>query len=155
MYQTILVPLDGSARAERILPHVEELAQRFRARVVLLRVAAVEEPVHVPLELKSTIDAQVERNRIAPYDPYVEARSYLESKCARLQGQNIQADMRVQEGPVVQTIIDVAKSENADLIAMSSHGRTGLERVFYGSVTAGVLHRADRPVLVIRARDGD
>jgi nucleotide-binding universal stress UspA family protein len=155
MYQTILVPLDGSARAERILPHVEELAQRFHARVVLLRVAVVEEPVQVPLELKSTLDAQAERNRISPYDPYGEARSYLETKCARLQGQTIQADMRVQDGPIVQAIIDVAESENADLIAMSSHGRTGLERVFYGSVTAGVLNRADRPVLVIRARNGD
>ena len=47
----------------------------------------------------------------------------------------------------------MAARENADLIAMASHGRTGLGRVFYGSVAAGVLHRADRPLLLIRAQD--
>ena len=43
--------------------------------------------------------------------------------------------------------------EDADLIAMASHGRTGLARVFYGSVATGVLHKVDRPLLLIRAED--
>ncbi|MCB0075487.1 MAG: universal stress protein, partial [Caldilineaceae bacterium] len=59
----------------------------------------------------------------------------------------------VEQGPIVRTILDVAERENADLIAMASHGRSGLARVFYGSVAAGVLQSADRPLLIVRAQD--
>jgi len=51
----------------------------------------------------------------------------------------------------VAGIMDAAQAEGADLIALSSHGRTGLPEVFYGSVAAGVLHRADRPLLLVRS----
>jgi nucleotide-binding universal stress UspA family protein len=51
----------------------------------------------------------------------------------------------------VQEIISAAERNDADLIALASHGRTGLAQVFYGSVAAGVLHRIDRPLLLIRA----
>jgi nucleotide-binding universal stress UspA family protein len=57
-------------------------------------------------------------------------------------------------GAIVAEIIDAAEREGADLIAMASHGRTGLARVFYGSVAAGVLHRVDRPLLLVRS-EGD
>jgi nucleotide-binding universal stress UspA family protein len=54
---------------------------------------------------------------------------------------------------VIDKICKVAEQEKADLIAMTSHGRTGAARVFYGSVASGVLHRIDRPLLIIRSRD--
>jgi nucleotide-binding universal stress UspA family protein len=54
---------------------------------------------------------------------------------------------------VVETVISVAQRENADLIAMASHGRSGMSRVFYGSVAAGVLQQIDRPMLLIRSRN--
>ena len=60
-------------------------------------------------------------------------------------------DICVANGPIVERIIDVAGGEDADLIAIASHGRTGLSRVFYGSVAAGLLHRIDRPLLIIRS----
>jgi len=53
---------------------------------------------------------------------------------------------------VVKAIVDAAECENADLVAMASHGRTGLSRTFYGSIAAGVLQRIDRPLLLIRSR---
>jgi nucleotide-binding universal stress UspA family protein len=53
----------------------------------------------------------------------------------------------------VEAIIDTAEREDADLIAIASHGRSGLSQVFYGSVAAGVLHRVERPLLVIRSQD--
>jgi len=53
----------------------------------------------------------------------------------------------------VETIISVAQRENADLIAIASHGRSGLSRVFYGSVAAGIMQKIDRPILIIRARN--
>jgi hypothetical protein len=53
---------------------------------------------------------------------------------------------------LAEAILDTADREGADLIALASHGRTGLSRVLYGSVAAGVLHRADRPLLLIRSQ---
>jgi nucleotide-binding universal stress UspA family protein len=55
------------------------------------------------------------------------------------------------DGPIVEEIINIADRENVDLIAMASHGRTGLPRAFYGSVAAGILHRIDRPLLLVRS----
>ena len=64
----------------------------------------------------------------------------------------IEARIRVEHGSVVDAIINAAEREGANLIAMASHGRTGLARAFYGGVAAGVLHRVDRPLLLVRSR---
>ena len=150
MYQTILVPLDGSARAERILPHVKTLAARTRARVVLLRVVMDEDQVNVPVEMQATIGGFPQSTTSALS---TSAQEYLETKQMQLRGSQFEVDIRVQEGAVVQGIIDAAETENADLIAIASHGRTGLSRIFYGSVASGILNRVDRPLLIIRADD--
>jgi nucleotide-binding universal stress UspA family protein len=148
MYNTILVPLDGSKRAEMILPHVEELARHYQARVIFLRV--VEQPpliagskethrVHWDLQQK-------EQEKLTH-----EAESYLSSLQGEFREKGIDAGAHVVHGPTVKEIMNAAEREDADLIAIASHGRGGLSRVFYGSVAAGVLHRADRPLLLIRA----
>ena len=59
--------------------------------------------------------------------------------------------MHVADGPVVTSIINIASQEDVDLIALASHGRSGLARVYYGSVAAGILQRVDRPLLLIRS----
>jgi nucleotide-binding universal stress UspA family protein len=147
MYQTILVPLDGSRRAERILPHVEALTQKFGAKLVLLQVV---EPLVVgmsPYNMGTVfITGEIERRTR-------EAKEYLDALQGTLRKTNIEARTQVEYGPVVATILDVADQHNVDLIALASHGRTGLARVFYGSVAAGILNRADRPLLVIRAQE--
>ena len=85
----------------------------------------------------------------------LERRSKQAESClAALQGEFREKGIRgpggrVVHGPVVQAIIDAVEREGADLIALASHGRSGLSRVFYGSVAAGVLHRVDRPLLLI------
>ena len=150
MYKTILVPLDGSKRAERILRHVEALAQGFEARVIFLQV--VELPPDPPL---GTVGPSV---YVTEYQEEFEkrtkrAQSYLAGLEGEFQEKRIEAESRTTYGSVVQAIIDAAEREGADLIAMASHGRGGLSQVFYGSVAAGVLHRVDRPLLIIRARD--
>ncbi len=147
MYSTILVPLDASKRAETIFPHVEALAQKFGAQLVLLQVV---EP------LVATVDI----SGMAPYyDPALmdrwlaEAKTYLDGLQSQLHARGIEAKTVVENGPVVFSILAVARRENADLIALASHGRTGLARVFYGSVAAGILNQADRPLLLIRAQE--
>jgi nucleotide-binding universal stress UspA family protein len=146
MYRTLLVPLDGSKRAEAILCHAEELAQRYDATVVFLQVLDAEPlrptPVGVPpLVEPSELEHQGKK-----------AVNYLAAQAGVFREKGIEARVRVVSGPVVEAIIDAAEREGADIIALASHGRTGLARVFYGSVAAGVLHRADRPLLLIRSR---
>ena len=146
MYKSILTPLDGSKRAESILKHVEELARRFDAKVVFLQVI---EP--------NTFIVGSETAFYAQYKEEVEKRNkqaevYLAGIKGEFREKGIESKVHVVNGPVVDAIIAAAESENADLIAIASHGRSGLSRVFYGSVAAGILNRADRPLLLIRSR---
>ena len=146
MCKTILVPMDGSKRAEAILPHVEEVAHRFKARVVLLQVVESHPVVTTPGVESFELNLEGRRQQTNKADAYL----------AGLQGEfrekNIKARRFVEHGPVVETILNVALREGADLIAMASHGRGGMSRVFYGSIAAGVLQRVDRPLLLIRSR---
>jgi nucleotide-binding universal stress UspA family protein len=147
MYNTILVPLDGSRRAERILPYVEKLALGFDSKVVFLQVVEANFSYRSPYTYYTDAGLEkAERERIRE-----EATSYLGSLQGEFRKKSIQARFLVLDGSVVRTIIEVAEREGADLIAMASHGRTGLARVFYGSVAAGILHQIDRPLLLIRA----
>ena len=149
MYRTILVPLDGSPRAETILPHVENLAQRYGARVLLLNVDT--EPPLL-LERDEVVDLQAhlaqcrERRRTT--------KAYLQGIVDNWRDKGLVVDMHVEQGPVVASIIETAHREQADLVAMASHGASGWKRTFYGSVAAGVLQQIDRPLLLIRARFG-
>ena len=147
MYQTVLVPLDGSKRAETILPHVEELARQSHAKVVFLEVLEPNAAMVTPYDMVPYIDAEALEQRKA------EATTYLAGMVGEMREKGIDAKKVVEQGPIVRTILDVAERENADLIAMASHGRSGLARVFYGSVAAGVLQSADRPLLIVRAQE--
>lgn len=147
MYRTILVPLDGSPRAEKILPHAVSLATKYNAKVVLLQVVEPIVAMVTPYDMVPYVDKEAADRALQ------EVKSYLAAKEGELRGQGIETKAVVETGPVVSTILDVAEREQADLIAMASHGRTGLSRVFYGSVAAGILQKADRPLLLIRAQD--
>ena len=146
MYNYILVPLDGSERAEAILPHVEELAKRYDAQVILMQVVETV-PLHAGPEGAAVALEQQELERNTE-----QALSYLTTLLEEFRAKDIEARTSVYYGPVVQAIIRAAKCESADLIAMASHGRSGMSQVFYGSVAVGVLHRVDRPLLLVRSR---
>ncbi len=148
MYENILVPLDGSPRAERILPYVEELASKFGSRITLLQIVEPEVALVSPYDIAPYYATDAVQRRTQ------EANAYLAAVEGSFRSKSIEARSLVENGPTVVTILTVAEREQCDLIAMASHGRTGLPRVFYGSVAAGVLHRADRPLLLIRAQNG-
>ncbi len=146
MYKKIMVPLDGSKRAEAILPHAKEMANRYDAEIILLRI----EELHVMLEWDEVVDLAKCHEK---FDARKKAsESYLEQLEIRFQEQNIQAKALVVYGPVVKSILTTAEEIDADIILMASHGLGGLPRTFYGSVTAGVLQKIDRPLLIIRTR---
>lgn len=148
MYSGILVPLDGSERAETILPHVEELARLSNAEVVFLQV--IEWPAINPGIVGSSFDETQCRQEFQRRKEHAE--SYLATWQGKFRESGITSRAVFEHGPVVEAILNTAEHEGADLIALTSHGRTGLSQVFYGSVAAGVLHRADRALLLIRAR---
>ena len=145
MYKKILVPLDGSNRAERIFPYVEELAHAFNSKLYLLQI------VHPEF-----LDATVHGYPAMIYEDLLEelsknAELYLSTVQSNLKQKGIAAEIIIRKGSSVNTIITIADQEDVDLIAMASHGQGALARVFYGSVAAGVLNRANRPLLMIRA----
>jgi nucleotide-binding universal stress UspA family protein len=149
MYKRILVPLDGSRRAEGIAAHVEQLAREVGSEVIFLQVLEPTAALVTPYDMVPYFDAEeIERRRD-------EAKNYLHGIAGDFRKRGISAREVVVQGPIVRSILDVAEREQASLIAMASHGRSGLARVFYGSVAAGVLQQADRPLLIIRAANDE
>ncbi len=144
MYKTILVPLDGSKCAEAILPHVEAMAKGFEADLVLM--TAVD---HAPPSV-TRIGQQSEKEYVEKEQS--EAESYLEEQKKKLEKEGIKVKVVVLHGRAVSAIIEAAQHIDADLIAMGSHGRSGLTQAFYGSVASGVLNRIDRPLLLVRPK---
>ena len=146
MYRTILVPLDGSQRAEKILSHVEHIAKRNQAKVVFLKVE--EEPVM--LDRDEVID--YERYHARFEEQKERSRSYLAALQSRFKELGIPADFRLAYGSVVKSILTTATDTGADLLAIATHGWSGLAWVSYGSVAAGVLQATELPILLIQSR---
>lgn len=146
MYEVILVPLDGSKRAETILPYVEDLALARKSKVILLQVIEPTTTMVTPYDMVPYYDTELAERILE------EAKVYLAARKGEFSAKGIDVEAFVQQGAVVRTILDMADQKNVNLIAMASHGRTGMSRVFYGSVAAGVLHSADRPLLLVRAQ---
>ncbi len=145
MFHKILVPLDRSKRAERILPHVEKLAHDNNSSVVFLSVVSAPQVFGYDDLQYNYFQKEIEGS-------LEEAEQYVKSLQCEFQAKGIEARHRAVMGPVVKEILDTAQRENVDLVAMCSHGRGGLSRLFYGSVASGVLNRIDRALLIIRAR---
>lgn len=139
----ILVPLDGSESAEAILPVVERLAGPRDLIIALLKV--VGPLASAPLGETPTWPDQVVALRRE------DAERYLAKVAETLWGRGLRAQWAVRFGMAVETIAAFAGQEQADLIAMATHGRSGLSRLLLGSVAAGVLRSAPVPVLLLKA----
>ncbi|MFC1880569.1 universal stress protein [Thermodesulfobacteriota bacterium] len=145
MYKNILVPLDGSKRAEMIRPHVRELASRFQATVILIMVI---EQIYADGigETYISISAQAFNAKLK------DSELYLDGIASKFRDKGIACKTLVAQGSIVEKIIEAANTEDVDLIAMTSHGWGGLARIFYGSVAAGILNQVDRPLFIVRSR---
>jgi len=139
--QRILVPLDGSALAESAIAKAAALAADASATLVLVRAAEA-----YTLPGVDPTDAQVEVVR--------EAEEYLAALAARLREQGVKAvETTVWYGPAAAAIVEAARLRRADLIVMSTHGRSGLGRLILGSVAESVLRGTTVPILVLREAD--
>lgn len=149
MYSHILVALDGSKLAERILPYVEPLARAFNARITLLRASTPAETIAVEeatAGMPPVIIPAAEPGRIASVE-HQDAVAYLTALAQRLAAQGLTVDWDQPEGPPGESILAYAERLGADLIAMTTHGRGGIARVVLGSVADEVVRRATCPLL--------
>jgi nucleotide-binding universal stress UspA family protein len=153
VYERILVALDGSELAERSLPPAEALAERFGAELILVRAVvlstlrAAGAVVVAPAGPGPIVDPtpHLEEERI-------EASQYLDALADQLRSRGRLVKTEMRSGAAGKVIVDLANELEAGLIVMTTHGRSGLERVILGSVTDEVLRHAPCPVLVVPAR---
>lgn len=148
MYRHILVPLDGSPLAEQVLPHVHALAaNEGTSRITLLRAVA---PV-----LSTSVDyTGVLASSVADAMETLvqEARDYLAGVANEFRAEGYRVNIEVSALSPADAILDYAESEHADMIAIATHGRSGVGRWVFGSVTQKVVQAAPVPVLVIRPK---
>ncbi|MBN1189978.1 MAG: universal stress protein [Dehalococcoidales bacterium] len=152
MYEKILVPLDGSEVGEGALVHVENLVKKMlpstNVEVTLIQVIS-----EVTYDFITGADAaQLPYNEKDMARISQNATAYLEKAARGLKDMGITVNINVIFGHAAEQIIKTANEINADLIAMSSHGRSGLGRWALGSVTDKVLHQSNIPVLTVRAK---
>jgi len=142
----VLVPLDGSKEAEAVVPYIEELAAKLGAEVVLLLVVPMG---YHTLTAEGYEYAVYPENQMASDKAF--AKDYLDKVCARLKKSGVVAISEVKFGPTADEIIDFADKTGADLVAMSTHGRSGIGRWVFGSVAERVLHDGHTPLLLVRS----
>ena len=144
MYQRILVPLDGSTLSEAVLPHAEKLARALNVEIVLLHVEVTPAPEFAPRT--SPFAPQPEEFKIM----HADEKNYLKTMCSKLEHDGLRATYLLREGMVAETIMEAAETMQADVITMTTHGRSGILRLLLGSVAERVVHRSKIPVMLIR-----
>jgi nucleotide-binding universal stress UspA family protein len=138
MFETILVPLDGSKLAEAVLSQVRKVLFRKDAEVILVRA------VSVPSGTEGTTPELMESLQI-------QATWYLEEQAQILHEQGVRVRTILRVGDPARVILDAASRTEADLIAMTTHGRSGLRRWAFGSVAERVIRASKVPVLALRS----
>ncbi len=143
MLKTILVPLDGSELAERVLPYASEIAQRAKAEILLLTSI---QPVGIWDATATAINWEREE-RVA--------QEYLDAQKERLQAAGVKVRVKREHGEAAAGILETAEAENVSLIAISTHGRSGITRWLFGSVADRIVQSSHVPLLMIRPDDKD
>jgi nucleotide-binding universal stress UspA family protein len=133
MISRIAVALDGSEVAEQALPYAEGLARAAGGSCLLIQA--------VPAETSGSGDPELRRA----------AQAYLTAIAAQLRTRGVNAEVAVAAGEPTSAIVDEAARRGADLLVLTTHGRSGLGRLVYGSVAQSVLERVVGPVLLVQA----
>jgi nucleotide-binding universal stress UspA family protein len=148
MFKKILVCLDGSEIAEKIIPYVKEQALAAGSKVILLRVVSIPSELSldipgfpaVPLRTSSMPDQLKKEYNIA--------KTYLQP----INERGIQVECETLMGSPGPTIISYANENNIDLIAIASHGHSGLRNILLGSVAEHIIRDSSLPILIIRPK---
>ncbi len=128
MYRSVLVALDGSKNAEKVLPYLEPVLRESGSRAALVQVLPPDEPC-----------------------PTAAAEAYLKSVAGRLAKKKVGVETEIERGDPAVAILRVAEKRDADLVAFTSHGLGGLAQWVFGSVAQKILRGCVRPLFVVRA----
>ena len=140
--ERIILPLDGSPLAEQAVPHAETLAKALSLEIILVRAVNFVYPAYsypIYAQLDSLTEDRVE-----------EAGEYLGGVCRDLKSRGLTVRTTVLRGTPGPALLDFARRTPNNLIAMTTHGRSGMSRMLMGSVTDALIRASDDPVLVIR-----
>lgn len=143
MSYTVVTALDGSLLAERTLRPALDLARLYQGKIVLVRVLPT---IASSAPDKDFITHQPDQDEGEVVD------DYLRSLAGELEGEGATVETVRREGYVVQELCDVVEQSQADLLIMTSHGRSGFERLLLGSVTEEMVRRCEKPLLVLRSQ---
>ena len=145
MYTKILIPLDGSKTAEKVLPYARFLAGSLKLPVELLAVVdIVEMATHISADRARYLDTMIE-------DSVRNSEQYLKGVAGTFPGVNTKCTL--EKGKAEQMIVETAAADKGTLVTMATHGRSGMNRWLLGSVTEKVLRGATNPMLLIRATE--
>ncbi|WP_309669352.1 universal stress protein [Gemmatimonas sp.] len=151
MYKTILVPFDGSVLSARALPIAVALARRTGAT---LQLALVHDPsAYIPFVPGEVAIPVYDVELVSEHRKQDQAA--LDDAVAGLMAQGISATGVLLEGTIVEALVEHAQSSGVDLTVMTSHGRSGFERLRLGSVATAYLTRATAPVYLVRGSGSD
>jgi len=135
MIERIVVPLDGSLTAEAILPQVRRVLYRNDSEIILVR---------------AVVPPAVENSMLIAEAELGAAREYVLGQADRLERSGVRVKHVVRIGSPVGVILDVVEEQKATMIALATHGESGLKRLLFGSVSEGVLRKSPVPVLLLR-----
>jgi nucleotide-binding universal stress UspA family protein len=145
MFDTVLVPLDGSQLAGCVLPHVVAIARSFDAEITLLRMLERNQ-AGASAQVFDLLNWQINKTRSA---------LYLEKTKTRFEELSVRARTTVMEGLVAEGIIEYAQSRGIKLIILSSHGRNGVTQWGISSITQKIILSAQTSLLIVRAHQHD
>jgi nucleotide-binding universal stress UspA family protein len=145
VYKRAVVALDGSPVAEVIIPFILEIAGPLDMEVILVRVNQPVPPAVIEGSVQLTIDD--------PEAARLDAEEYLAPLAVELRGKGVRVRTQVRSGQPSDEIVAAARQTGADLIAMTTHGRSGLGRLLFGSVAEAVLRESRLPVFLMRVTE--
>lgn len=153
MFKRVVVALDGSEIAERLVALMEELG-RTGSEIVLVQATV---PVEEVIARTTPAGAMAGGGTVDAYElteqEAAEAERYLSDIADRLRARKVRVETVHEQGKPAEVILRVAQERGADLIAMTTHGRGGISRLVFGSVTEEVLRHTAIPVLVMPVRE--
>ena len=147
MFDKILVCLDGSELAEQILPYAIEQTKKFESKVILIQ--AISSPSSV-ISGTGPVTGPALQDQIKAEDN--KATKYLERIASKLQSENIAVEYTTVRGAPGHAIVEYAHENEIELIAIATHGHSGIRRAILGSVADYIIRESHLPMLVIKPK---
>lgn len=155
MFKRILVPLDGSRFSSTALKYAVDVAEHYKAQIILMQAVVPATPTAVPATPVGTLspvtaELAVQSARLEDRENASKAKRYLQRKAREVSRRGIECSYRITRGDPARSIIRLCRQEKVNLVTLSSHSKGGLKRAILGSVTDQLVRESKVPVLLIR-----